>query len=280
MSPAFLTAEVTTGSLPPASAWSVQSYPKPARTQGLASQAFGGDESTGQGGVQQSEAEEPEGTMSSQQPPADRRNEARAHTGRWLPGAGRSWAATARPTTGRAASALTRSHRATAESAQLARILHPSLPLATCMASESSKLKNGAASGPESSDPSAACVHAGAGKPGAGDGKQGGSGVGGGRAAAVPGAHKSARRVRLKHGVLFPHRWLPSAAAIRIWVPRATRAQETRWSAVGSRVTSRPVSAMTAMASLWLTPGISTSRSAAAMAAASGPGSRPGHRRR
>jgi hypothetical protein len=52
----------------------------------------------------------------------------------------------------------------------------------------------------------------------------------------------------------------------------ASPAQETRWAAVGNRVMSRPVSAMTAVASLRLTPGISASRSVAASAAASGRG--------
>jgi hypothetical protein len=53
----------------------------------------------------------------------------------------------------------------------------------------------------------------------------------------------------------------------------ASPAQETRWSAVGNRVMSRPVSAMIALASLRLTPGISASRPAAGRAAA--PGSWP-----
>jgi hypothetical protein len=53
----------------------------------------------------------------------------------------------------------------------------------------------------------------------------------------------------------------------------ARPAQDTRWAAVVNWVMSRPVSAMMAMASFGLTPGISASRSAAVSAAASGPGS-------
>jgi hypothetical protein len=51
---------------------------------------------------------------------------------------------------------------------------------------------------------------------------------------------------------------------------------ETRWSAVENRVMSRPVSAMIALASFGLTPGISASRSTAGSTAASGPGSADG----
>ena len=52
----------------------------------------------------------------------------------------------------------------------------------------------------------------------------------------------------------------------------ASPAQDTRWSAVGNLVMSRPVSAMISLASLRLTPGISASLCAAGSTAASGPG--------